>query len=287
MLARIAQPNQAQTELLSLIPAGIEIPECIPTVHSRAPFTPHPNPEAPARFALQDKTLRWNEPLPEYRAPHWTCRNLERQYATPTGDERPDHPDPSTLDPRTLISHFGKIQIDERGAPLNPAGRTGLADRASLWCWGPNHVVDVPVTRFPRFGTGIEVALVLKRYEWGTRQLALIGGHRRVTEDARDSTCREAMEEAGIELSPDDLTLLSSGYMDSALNTDNAWLEVNLFGAHVSFDRSTKWDMRPQDTHEIEEALWVPVVPSLFASLPFTHQAMLAQAIYHVANTRL
>ncbi|MBX7143050.1 MAG: hypothetical protein K1X79_01230 [Oligoflexia bacterium] len=283
MSTPVPSPGQNPSALLALIPAGIDIPCTCPETHSRAPFVRHPDPTAPNRFDLNGKPLSWRSALPGYTPPRWTSPLVLQHYAQPLGDERSDPAEPSRIERRALVSVFDRIQFDEEGAPINPAGRTGLRDRGSLWLWGPNHVTDLVVTRVSKDGRRIEVALVSKHLDWGGTMLALIGGHRKIEEDARVSSAREAIEESNIELDPNCLVQIGHGYMDSAINTDNAWLECVVFHAHFAYRDTAAWVLQPRDTHEIEAAAWHPVTPELFASLPHTHRPMLAASIRRLA----
>eukprot|EP00049_Salpingoeca_infusionum_P015657 m.306405 g.306405 ORF g.306405 m.306405 type:complete len:1729 (-) comp15922_c0_seq1:74-5260(-) len=46
--------------------------------------------------------------------------------------------------------HERKYHVDEKGYPINPFGRTGLRGRGALYRWGPNHTVDLLITRWRR-----------------------------------------------------------------------------------------------------------------------------------------
>lgn len=43
---------------------------------------------------------------------------------------------------------IGIYDIDVRGLPRNPFGRTGVYGRGDLWRWGPNHTIYAIITRF-------------------------------------------------------------------------------------------------------------------------------------------
>lgn len=62
---------------------------------------------------------------------------------------------------RHRLTYEGPIEFDKAsGRPLNPRGRTGLTGRGSLGRWGPNHAIDVIVTRHHPVTRKLQVVLV-------------------------------------------------------------------------------------------------------------------------------
>lgn len=87
--------------------------------------------------------------------------------------KRPDWADPpcdtdGKLDPEFVAelekrqTYEGPIIFDDNGRPLNPRGRTGLRGRGLLGRWGPNHAIDLLLTRDHPVTRGLQV-VVIKR----------------------------------------------------------------------------------------------------------------------------
>lgn len=57
------------------------------------------------------------------------------------------------IDRRTWIAKNGisvEYSSDTMGYPMNPMGRTGARGRGALWRWGPNHEINVVLTRWKK-----------------------------------------------------------------------------------------------------------------------------------------
>lgn len=80
------------------------------------------------------------------------------------------------------------------GRPLNPMGRTGLADRGLLGKWGPNHAADPIVTRYHPTTGQLQVVAIQRK---DTGQWALPGGMVDPGECVSQTVLREFTEEAG------------------------------------------------------------------------------------------
>ena len=125
------------------------------------------NPSYPQRFKVPDDKVPWAVPYADYKPTPFT---LLRE-----GTPGIDASDPKSV--AGLADRFTyepQYAVDPRsGAPLNPAGRTGMSERGRLFKWGPNHAADPIVTRYhPTTG---ELQLVtIKRKDTGT--WALPGG---------------------------------------------------------------------------------------------------------------
>jgi len=86
-----------------------------------------------------------------------------------------------------------------KGAPLNPAGRTGLRGRGLLGKWGPNYAADPVVTRMVK--DKVEV-VVIKRKDTG--DWAIPGGMVDDGEVVSVTVKREFKEEAVNLTNPDE-----------------------------------------------------------------------------------
>ena len=137
---------------------------------------------------------------------------------------------------------FGDGTLHDRGAPLNPYGRTGMKGRGLLGKWGPNHAADPIVTRLhPESGKLQMVAIERK----DTGEWAIPGGMVDPGEQVSATVKREFEEETGnvpegqrVEYQAHVQQLFSSGetvyrgYVDDPRNTDNAWMETTAMWFH-------------------------------------------------------
>lgn len=233
--------------------------------HSLALTSPYPGPGGPARLPLRPEQLDWAADLPGgYRPPEFSGSPPEGE-----ADGEADVEDPRGL----TFNAFDAASSSERrsvsaaaysvdavtGRPLNPAGRTGLAGRGILPCWGPNHRVLLLVTRWSdrqRRGKRALELLALptdsadggyRAPELAARRLPIDADCRQVLADAQrqrggqavltvpeaaEPRLAEAVEAAGVGF--------GGGYADDERNTDNAWLELRAFGLHD--DSGGLWD---------------------------------------------
>ena len=120
-------------------------------------------------------------------------------------------------------SSFVGYSIDpDTNRPLNPRGRTGVAERGLLWKWGPNHAADPVVIATDNDGN--RKILLIKRKDTG--EWALPGGMVDPGEHVTIAAKRELGEESGVNLYEASAEKIYSGYVDDPRNTDNAWVET-------------------------------------------------------------
>eukprot|EP00053_Salpingoeca_punica_P025338 m.16890 g.16890 ORF g.16890 m.16890 type:complete len:1448 (+) comp7747_c0_seq1:367-4710(+) len=205
------------------------------------------------RIMLTDKTALWNTEL-RYNPTDYTCPAVLDAAAA-------DPANPSGIAFNTKGSYDrtsceGAIKIGRDGRPLNPRGRTGICGRGELYRWGPNHAVDVIVTRWKTMQNGsimereghrvMEYVCMVRR---GENMRAIPGGFLleneepkdaakriflnkvllRSTEDASEDNLRRLQEQAELIDKADNLGAI---YMHDWRNTDNAWVESTVFHIH-------------------------------------------------------
>lgn len=175
---------------------------------------------APA--AVTDATRPWSVPLPGYATVDITPPELlpgglaasvaegwAEPYATPT-----DVPDWAERQARALL----RFDMDERGWPLNPAGRTGKTGR-NLGKWGENAAADPVVVA----GTGADRrVLLIRRADCG--QWAAPGGMLDPGEAAPKTLARELREETDVDLAALTPQILATLYVDDPRASDHAWI---------------------------------------------------------------
>ena len=113
------------------------------------------------------------------------------------GIQMADPPNPRDVKtwPVSYASPSGSISFDDRGYPINPRGRTGMWGRARMYRWGPNRHESAIVTRFNEASHRFEFA--------GVWEMPFSDLH-----DLGASTKN-----------------VFKGYIDTSMNTDNAWIE--------------------------------------------------------------
>ncbi|MYR41295.1 NUDIX domain-containing protein [Streptomyces sp. SID5910] len=110
------------------------------------------------------------------------------------------------------------FELDARGWPLHPQGRTGRAGR-NLGRWGENAAADPIVVA----GTGrARRLLLITRDDIGVE--AISGGMVDPGESALSALVRELREETSLDLADHRPVILGKGVVDDWRNTDNAWV---------------------------------------------------------------
>ena len=100
------------------------------------------NPSYPMRFPVTDEQVSWGTPLAGYAPTPYTFKRdaAKVSFADPE--------DPKSIADLSSRMTYEVFDLDPAtGAPVNPAGRTGMCERGRLARWGPNHAADPIVTR--------------------------------------------------------------------------------------------------------------------------------------------
>ncbi|CAF1271729.1 unnamed protein product [Rotaria sordida] len=113
--------------------------------------------------------------------------------------------------------------------PLNPIGRTGVRGRGALIRWGPNKSTIAIITRWKKHRD--QCTLVD-----GTRILEAMPIHCQYFKSFARSDNNDDDQQNGFEAH-----MVYRGYIDDARNTDNAWVEAEIwnfhYGSNMSFPR--------------------------------------------------
>jgi ADP-ribose pyrophosphatase len=177
-------------------------------------------PDYTDRLEVPADRKDWSADWPDYDPPAFTTEKV-RIAGVEKGVSDPESP--AEVDFSERPSFMGEYGFDERGRPLNPTGRQGLADRGDLSKWGPNNAAD-PVVVASDPETSDRKILLVRRGDTGT--WALPGGKVNPGEQVSRTAVRELEEEAGIDLREVEAEVVYEGYVDDPRNTDNAWFET-------------------------------------------------------------
>jgi len=225
--------------------------------------------EYPERFPVPDDLVRWETPFPDYAPPYYVSPVVIKNdsSANPAGWADPE--DLSLVGEIPQQSFSGTLGHDEKGRPLNPVGRTGMAGRGLLGKWGPNYAADPIITCVNHGDHAIEM-LAVQRKDNG--QWAIPGGMVDKGEEITRTLTRELEEETGVTLDMSRGTLIYQGYVDDPRNTDNAWMETTAKHLHLDPETARRLDLvAGSDAHAVR---WFKLTPESVSQLYASHCAL-------------
>eukprot|EP00088_Acartia_fossae_P056626 TRINITY_DN6595_c0_g1_i11.p1 TRINITY_DN6595_c0_g1~~TRINITY_DN6595_c0_g1_i11.p1 ORF type:complete len:347 (-),score=52.28 TRINITY_DN6595_c0_g1_i11:261-1301(-) len=232
------------------------------SMHEKARCTVYPlRADQIERIKVPDDKVEWSTEWADYSPTEFTAPFvLKAPWADPELNNPEFEPKWNSLDGKVNRVSYEpkKYDIDAKGKPLNPCGRTGLCGRGILGRWGPNHAADPVVTRWQRDSNGDKVVntdtglpilefVCIERGDGGG--WAIPGGmvdpgekvavtlKREFMEEAMDSTQASKEENAQNSKLVDSFfsaggTEVYKGYVDDPRNTDNAWMETVVMNFH-------------------------------------------------------
>ncbi|RZE68139.1 NUDIX hydrolase [Streptomyces albidoflavus] len=172
-------------------------------------------PSIPARLRS------WSVPWPEYAPVDITPPELRpAELARHVPDWAEAAPTPTDVRDwaQRQTAALVPYELDERGRPLHPLGRTGRTGR-NLGRWGENQAADPIVVA----GEGDQRrVLLITRSDIGVE--AIPGGMVDDGETAPAALVRELREETGVDLSDHQPTILGRDIVDDWRQSDHAWI---------------------------------------------------------------
>jgi len=215
------------------------------------------------RVKVPDDKVAWSVQFDNYQPPDYTAEStVGKSWAD--GDIKSGKFQWNSIDQGVnRESHFCKYDLSDDGRPLNPIGRTGIRGRGILGRWGPNHAADPIVSRII---DGQLQFVAIQRHDTG--EWAIPGGMVDPNEHVSATLKREFTEEAlnGV----DDKTLeklwskgkpIYRGYVDDPRNTDNSWMETQVFNFHDDSSLLSKANFKAGD--DAANVKFVDVKPGL------------------------
>ncbi|XP_060065040.1 transient receptor potential cation channel subfamily M member-like 2 [Ylistrum balloti] len=206
---------------------------------------------AVARFPVPDNLVSWKTKYQDYNPkvidknnPETSVAETDMKKAEPSRSmllqsskslSFNEYDQEYTVDRRSVL---GKYKVVGR-IPRNPIGRTGVIGRGCLAVWGPNHEKRLIITRWAADAAGKQMLRKGKRlFQFLSWKRALDGHWTIYPEHTTETIDSSAVKEFIPNVSVKPTDILDSifqksqevylGYVDSPLNTDNAWVEVTI-----------------------------------------------------------
>lgn len=212
-----------------------------------------------ARCRVEDERVSWDVPWSQYAPREYMGHG---QFENTLDADDTDATQIEDMD--TRFSFEGDVMVDPlSNRPRNPRGRTGLVGRGDFCRWGPNHRIDIVITKPQDIETnaGVEVAYIKLA---GSNRQAIFGSQYQDSTDMGDrweaakacllskafglhkdliSTTSEQQRYENVQAlmnsqwqDANDHPIVYQGYVDDPRNTDNAWSETCAFHIHVNHD---------------------------------------------------
>ncbi|OKI14223.1 NUDIX domain-containing protein [Streptomyces sp. CB03911] len=173
------------------------------------------------------------------------------------------------------------FELDGRGWPLNPAGRTGKGGR-NLGRWGENQAAD-PIV-IAGTGSGRRILLITRD---DIHQEAIPGGMVDAGESAPAALVRELREETGVDLSDHQPIILGRDLVNDWRNSDHAWV------ASTSALYVLPATVTATAADDALDATWYPAgsmadleaaITAAGRTLYAAHRPLIARALAHLAE---
>uniref|UniRef100_A0A6G3MDP5 ADP-ribose pyrophosphatase, mitochondrial (Trinotate prediction) n=1 Tax=Henneguya salminicola TaxID=69463 RepID=A0A6G3MDP5_HENSL len=222
----------------------------------------------------------WSVEYPNYNPVYYTSPRVLRHPSWADDDSTQDIKFNQNDEYINRVSYTGHYSI-AFGVPRNPVCRTGIIGRGLLGKWGPNHAVDIIISRWKKNGF-IEFICITRKY---SGNLAFPGGMVDNGETENGAMVREAMEEVFNLKHTDELKRaakwlkknipngndLYMGYIHDSRNTDNAWIETRVRGCIEK--NGDKIDFNVNAGSDAGGAFWITASNKL--NISYHHKSIL------------
>jgi ADP-ribose pyrophosphatase len=228
----------------------------------------------PRRIKVSDALLDWDTDYPEYDPPYYVAPEVLENDRTRKPGGWADPEDIAAVGELPKESFEGPVRLDDKGRPLNPRGRSGIAGRGLLGKWGPNFAADPIVTRInDQFGD-VEM-LAIQRKDNGL--WAIPGGMVDAGEEVSRTLVRELTEETGVTLDMSRGRLVYRGFVDDPRTTDHAWIETTVRHLHLTGAEAA--DLEPQAGSDARSVYWLPLTERSLQKLYAGHGYFVVSAL--------
>jgi ADP-ribose pyrophosphatase len=203
------------------------------------------------RIRVPDDKVSFDIDFPAYKPVNYKAPELKKaSWADPSNTSEIQF---NSRDGKTdRLSFEGSYRVIE-AIPINPIGRTGISGRGLLGKWGPNHAADPVLTKWKTDEStknkiidsisGKPILMFVAILRKNDNEWAIPGGmvdpgetismtlKREFTEEALNSLS-DSQSEININQIFQNGYLLYQGYVDDPRNTDNSWMETQVFNYH-------------------------------------------------------
>ncbi len=226
--------------------------------------------EFPDRFEVEDNQTDWSVSVPAYiNRPYCVTENLIEAMRTGVAESE---------NISEIERSFEGFEIDEKGRPLNPQGRTGIGGRGHLYNWGEGITADAVVARHT--SNGDELLIIRKP---GETKPGLPGGFVNPGEDVIAAAIRETAEETTVNVDASVPKFIGRIITRSKRTTDNAWITTN--GVFIYPD-SFNPNQIPDGKDDVIEAEWFSLTRELLIPMS-EHHKVLVQTIIDLGEISL
>jgi ADP-ribose pyrophosphatase len=228
----------------------------------------------PPRQRVSIDYAPWTVECPEYDPPYFVHESVlaNDPEMIPGG-----WADPEEFGVLSAPDRFESVRHrDDRGRPLNPRGRTGLAGRGLLGRWGPNRAAAAVIFRLSADRAYVDVLLGAKEDEgklWLPK--GFVGEH----EAEMEAIHRILESETGWRPPPRADQPVHEGYFYDARQTDHAWVELRAVLGVAEFEDAPR-EFRPGG--DFETVRWMPVGAETINRMPSDEARFVQQAIRHL-----
>jgi ADP-ribose pyrophosphatase len=231
----------------------------------------------PPRQRISIDLSLWDVDCDEYDPPYYVDQSVLQSdtQRVPGGWADPEDFNKAVDD----VAAGSSRHRDDKGRPLNPRGRTGIAGRGLLGRWGVNPSAGAVVVRRGDEANRFDI-LVGKRE--GASAVALPKGFLRAGEEAECAARRILELETGWSAEDKHGDEILEGFFYDPRQTDHAWVEMRTFLFFMDFDAAPQ---RFEPGSDFEEVRWMPLDAETVNRIPSNEARLIRRSIKHLQQT--